>query len=118
MHFYMTKFYVLCKDLSHNTNWEFVQIVTDAAMIKRNMLRRMGEIAYRKNLALAIWEDGLMEKGQNIPIHKADVFPEGMDVFATVWQTVWEWGGGSRPYNLANVDYKVSSQSMQKINTL
>lgn len=72
------------------------------------MLTRMGEIASDLKVSLAFWEDGLINRDiPNTPYVKDDIFPADIDVYAYTWQTVWEWGGGSRPHNMANAGFKV-----------
>ena len=36
------------------------------------------------------------------------------DVFAYAWNNIWEWGGGSRAYTLANNDFKVDLSFLNK----
>lgn len=77
--------------------------------VKINMLQNLGLMASRLNISLGFWEDGLNNKtnGSNTPFIKEDVFPDDIDVYGYVWQTVWEWWGGDRAFNMANGGYKV-----------
>lgn len=70
------------------------------------MLRRLGLIAEQEGLDIGFWEDGLNDKRTEVP-YPRDTFPSSINVYAFVWQTVWEWWGGDRAFNLANRDYKV-----------
>ena len=66
--------------------------------LKKQMLQRFGDIVHRHNLSFGMWEDGLMDKDkQNLPYDRDEIFHPDLDVYAFTWQTVWEWGGGSRP---------------------
>ena len=78
------------------------------------MLRRIGVIAERENLNLAFWEDGLINNTDGKPFNRLAVFPATIDVYGFVWQTVWEWWGGDRAFNLANDDYKVQINISEK----
>ena len=68
----------------------------------------MARIVKNEGLGLAGWEDGLM-------LNTTSPYPRDSianpDVYAYAWNNIWEWGGGSRAYVLANHDYKVISQS-------
>ena len=74
------------------------------------MLKQLGIIAKDLGVSLAFWEDGLINKTDEKPYIKDEVFPPSVDVYGYAWQTVWEWWGGDRAFNMANGGYKVSLQ--------
>ena len=75
--------------------------------IRIYMLTKIGKIAEKLNVSLAFWENGLMNISSEKPLVKDDVFPKSVDVYGFAWQTVWQWFGGDRAFNLANGGYKV-----------
>ena len=68
-------------------------------------VHRVSNITHEEGLDLAGWEDGLM--GEDNDPYKRESFPN-TDVYGYAWNNIWEWGGASRAYTLANHDYKVS----------
>ena len=66
---------------------------------------RVGQLVHDEGLDFAGWEDGLM-----IDISEAFDRSEFLSdhVYGYTWNNIWEWGGGSRAYVLANNDYDVS----------
>ena len=80
-------------------------VPTDRHSLKRRFAEKVAEIVHDEGLDLAGWEDGLMSQG-NEP-YDLSLFPNG-NMFAYAWQNIWEWGGGSRAYRLANAGYKVT----------
>ena len=63
---------------------------------------QVSRIVAGEELALGGWEDGLMWN-TSLPY---DSLSTG-ETYAYTWNNIWEWGGGSRAYVLANRDYKV-----------
>lgn len=72
------------------------------------MMKKLGQMAEAWNLSLGFWEDGLINKTSGKPFTKSEVFPSSVDVYGYTWQTVWEWWGGDRAFNMANDGYKVN----------
>ena len=72
--------------------------------IKQMFVLRVAELAHDEGLDLAGWEDGLMGPG-SIPYNRT-LLPNS-EIYAYAWDNVWEWGGGSRTYKLANNDMNV-----------
>nr|KAG5707256.1 hypothetical protein BaRGS_000030 [Batillaria attramentaria] len=72
--------------------------------LKQYFFMRVANITHAQGLALGAWEDGLMVQG-NTPFNRS--LAENEDVFANVWDNVWEWGPAARTHNLANMGYKV-----------
>ena len=64
----------------------------------------MSEIVANEGLVLAGWEDGVMWNA-SMPYSRSAL--PNHEVYAYAWNNIWEWGGGSRAYVLANNDYKV-----------
>ncbi|XP_072028045.1 beta-hexosaminidase-like [Amphiura filiformis] len=56
-----------------------------------------------EGLDLGGWEDGLMKDLYNT--YDRSKMPNA-NVFGYAWNNIWEWGGGSRAYALANADFK------------
>jgi hexosaminidase len=72
--------------------------------LKAYFASRLSNITSAHGLDLAGWEDGLMSEG-NEP-YPRDSFVNDQ-VYGYAWNNIWEWGGGSRAYVLANNGYKV-----------
>ncbi|XP_059156889.1 uncharacterized protein LOC131941590 isoform X2 [Physella acuta] len=70
--------------------------------LKWEFTRRVAGIT--KDVTLGAWEDGLMDHA-SVPWNRTDL--PNKEIIAQAWQNVWEWGAGSRAYNLANAGYKV-----------
>ena len=72
--------------------------------LKQRFVQEVAKIVQGEGLDIAGWEDGLMSEG-NVPFNRS-LFPNN-EVYGYAWQNIWEWGGGSRAYELANRGYKV-----------
>ncbi|KAL8595484.1 hypothetical protein ACOMHN_000693 [Nucella lapillus] len=72
--------------------------------LKMFFFKRMADITSAMSLNLGGWEDGLMLEG-NTPFNKT--VSKNKEVYANVWNSVWEWGSAPRTHNLANNGYKV-----------
>ena len=65
---------------------------------------QVARIVQGEGLGLGGWEDGLMLNSSSPYPRESLTNPE---VIGYAWNNIWEWGGGSRAYTLANHDYKV-----------
>ena len=72
--------------------------------LKEYFTRRLSNISASMGLALAGWEDGLMN-GYGRPYNRS--YMVNTNVYGNAWQNVWEWGASRRAYDLANNGYKV-----------
>ena len=79
--------------------------LNDRQVLKQRFVQELSVIVHEEGLDLAGWEDGFMSEG-NTPFNRT-MFPN-QNVFGYAWQNIWEWGGGSRAYELANNGYKVN----------
>ena len=72
--------------------------------LMEDFIYAVAQITNQEGLDLGGWEDGLMSNlthtydRTKIPNPKA---------YGYAWNNIWEWGGGSRAYVLANKDYQV-----------
>ncbi|XP_067666725.1 uncharacterized protein [Haliotis asinina] len=98
-----------CRQVSNSS-------VVSVPKVKEYMFRKVVGLGARQKLDIAAWEDGLLQEGSgfvmtNTPDQSAGykVFSlnGSRDVYAYVYQNVWEWGNAGRAYNLANYGYKV-----------
>ncbi len=65
---------------------------------------RVADLADRRGLAVAAWEDGMMYDARQ-PFNRERF---GSDqVLVNAWDNIWEWGAGDRAYRLANAGYQV-----------
>ena len=88
-----------CKNLD-------VDFAVDRLNIKKYFVEKVSEVAKKKGLGMAAWEDGVMYDGlHNLPFNLSDLAVD--TVYAYAWNNIWEWGSGSRAYRLANAGYKV-----------
>lgn len=69
-------------------------------------VERVAALAADKNLSLAGWEDGFAD-GHHDPIDRKSL--PVSNVYAIAWNNIWEWGGASQAYKLANAGYKVAT---------
>ncbi|XP_045212514.2 uncharacterized protein LOC123563659 [Mercenaria mercenaria] len=76
----------------------------DTKDIKLYFAERVATLAAERNLSLVGWEDGFAD-GQHIPIQSHDL--KTRNNIAIQANTIWELGGGSQAYKLANAGYKV-----------
>ena len=77
----------------------------DADELMTEFVVRVGEMVHTKGLNFAGWEDGLM-LGITEPFDREEFQHD--KVYGYTWNNIWEWGGGSRAYVLANNDFNVS----------
>ena len=85
---------------------------SDAAMLMTEFVVRVGELVHTAGLDLGGWEDGLMDSILE-SYNRADFQQD--NVYAYAWNNIWEWGGGSRAYVLANSGYNVSYEVIEPI---
>lgn len=77
--------------------------------LKKYFATRVAQIARDRGVSLSAWEDGLMVG--NEPYERSEI--QNDHVTGYCWDSVWEWGKGSRPYRLANENYTVRQQQVQ-----
>jgi len=84
-----------------------------SAVLKKMFISSLGSIINSRDpsIALGLWEDGLSVDATR-PFNKTELFPESLEVIGYAWNSVWHWGSGSRPYNLANAGFKVWTVQM------
>ena len=82
----------------------------DAKALMTEFVVRVGHLVSDAQLDFGGWEDGLMS-GITEPFDR-DLFGSE-NVYGYTWNNIWEWGGGSRAYVLANNDYNVSQLTNQ-----
>lgn len=78
--------------------------VAGVADLKPYFVSRVAELADRRGMALAGWEDGLMYDANN-PFNREQFDNERL--IANAWDNIWEWGVADRAYRLANAGYEV-----------
>lgn len=88
-----------CKHLI-NTQPELTKI----ADLKPYFINRVAQLANKRGLALAAWEDGLMADAQT-PFPRQQF--NNKQVLVNAWDNIWEWGYGDRAYVFANAGYQV-----------
>lgn len=87
---------------------DFIQrepTIVGVADLKPYFIKRVAELANKYDLALAGWEDGLMDTNTNEPFAR-EQFPNDR-MLVNPWDNIWEWGAGDRAYRFANADYGV-----------
>lgn len=87
---------------------EFIQRSPDIAGIadlKPYFVKRVAELANEHGLAVAGWEDGLMDTNTHEPFERQQFHNKRMLV--NPWDNIWEWGAGDRAYRFANAGYEV-----------
>ena len=67
-------------------------------------MEKVAKLAAERNISLCGWEDGFAD-GHHDPINSTDL--DTSTNYAIPWNSIWEWGGGSQAYLLANAGYKV-----------
>jgi len=73
--------------------------------LKKYFVERVANITHTYGLNLGAWEDGVMADGSsNTPFDRTLLRND--EVYVHAWSNIWEWGGGSRAYKLANANYK------------
>lgn len=72
--------------------------------LKPYFVSRVADLLHKRQLRLGGWEDGLMYDKIN-PFNRAQFANE--QVYANVWDNIWEWGVADRAYRLANAGYQV-----------
>ncbi|WP_213995978.1 family 20 glycosylhydrolase [Arsukibacterium sp.] len=78
--------------------------VSSVADLKPYFINRVAQLAAKRGLALAAWEDGLMATPAQ-PFAR-DQF-QNPQVVVNAWDNIWEWGYGDRAYLFANAGYDV-----------
>ena len=78
--------------------------VAGVADLKPYFVSKVADLLHKRQLALGGWEDGLMYDPVN-PFNR-DQFAS-KQVYANVWDNIWEWGVADRAYRLANAGYQV-----------
>lgn len=78
--------------------------VAGVADLKPYFVSRVADLLHKRQLTLGGWEDGLMYD-PNTPFNRAQFAND--QVYANVWDNIWEWGVSDRAYRLANAGYKV-----------
>lgn len=89
-----------CQQLFNNPDNQ-LSSVTD---LKPYFVSRVAAITAQRGLAVAGWEDLLMNE-QNIPFRRTDF--ANRTIIANAWDNIWEWGVADRAYRLANAGYQV-----------
>ncbi len=72
--------------------------------LKPYFVSRVADLLHKRQLALGGWEDGLMY--DRITPFNREQLP-AKQVYANVWDNIWEWGVADRAYRLANAGYQV-----------
>ena len=78
--------------------------VAGVADLKPYFVSKVAALLHSRQLALGGWEDGLMYDAIN-PFNR-DQFAN-KQIYANVWDNIWEWGVADRAYRLANAGYQV-----------
>ena len=78
--------------------------VAGVADLKPYFVSKVADLLHKRQLALGGWEDGLMYDPVN-PFNR-DQFAN-KQVYANVWDNIWEWGVADRAHRLANAGYQV-----------
>jgi hexosaminidase len=78
--------------------------VAGVADLKPYFVSKVADLANKRGLALAGWEDGLMYDAANT-FNRAEF--NNKRVIANAWDNIWEWGVADRAYRLANDSYQV-----------
>ncbi|XP_046370643.2 uncharacterized protein LOC124145039 [Haliotis rufescens] len=98
-----------CRQVSNSS-------VVNVPKVKEHFFRKVVGLGSSRNLDIAAWEDGLLQEGSGFVMTGAPDQSTGYkmfslngshDVYAYVYQNIWEWGNAGRAYNLANNGYKV-----------
>src|SRR5690606_16019215 len=87
---------------------EFIQresAITGVEDLKPYFVKRVAELANKYDLAIAGWEDGLMDTNTDQPFDLQQ-FPNDR-MLVNPWDNIWEWGAGDRAYRFANAGYGV-----------
>jgi len=72
--------------------------------LKPYFVSKVADLLHKRQLRLGGWEDGLMYD-RITPFNRAQFANE--QVYANVWDNIWEWGVADRAYRLANAGYQV-----------
>ncbi len=78
--------------------------VAGVADLKPYFVSKVAALLHSRQLALGGWEDGLMYDPIN-PFNREQF--ANKNVYANVWDNIWEWGYSDRAYRLANAGYQV-----------
>jgi len=78
--------------------------VAGVADLKPYFVSKVAQLAANRQLVLGGWEDGLMYDAKT-PFNRKQFANE--NVYANVWDNIWEWGVADRAYRLANAGYQV-----------
>lgn len=78
--------------------------VAGVADLKPYFVSKVAALLHSRQLALGGWEDGLMYDAIN-PFNR-DQFAN-KQIYANVWDNIWEWGVADRAHRLANAGYQV-----------
>lgn len=78
--------------------------VAGVADLKPYFVSKVAALLHSRQLALGGWEDGLMYDAVN-PFNREQF--ANKNVYANVWDNIWEWGVADRAYRLANAGYQV-----------
>ena len=78
--------------------------VAGVADLKPYFVSKVAALLHSRQLALGGWEDGLMYDPVN-PFNREQF--ANKNVYANVWDNIWEWGYSDRAYRLANAGYQV-----------
>jgi hexosaminidase len=78
--------------------------VAGVADLKPYFVAKVAHLAAQRQLRLGGWEDGLMYDAKT-PFNRKQFSNE--QVYANVWDNIWEWGVADRAYRLANAGYQV-----------
>ncbi|WP_031566909.1 family 20 glycosylhydrolase [Rheinheimera texasensis] len=78
--------------------------VAGVADLKPYFVSKVAALLHSRQLALGGWEDGLMYDPIN-PFNREQF--ANKQVYANVWDNIWEWGYADRAYRLANAGYQV-----------
>lgn len=78
--------------------------IAGVADLKPYFIDRVAQLAAKRNLALAAWEDGLMAT-KTQPFSRSQFNNER--VIVNAWDNIWEWGYGDRAYLFANAGFEV-----------
>lgn len=78
--------------------------VAGVADLKPYFVSKVAALLHSRQLALGGWEDGLMYDPVN-PFNREQF--ANKQVYANVWDNIWEWGYADRAYRLANAGYQV-----------
>ena len=78
--------------------------VAGVADLKPYFVAKVAQLAANRQLTLGGWEDGLMYDAKN-PFNRQQF--ANKNVYANVWDNIWEWGVADRAYRLANAGYQV-----------